>query len=75
MIKTPLKKVNKSYTTVLFMWFLMLLVYVSLLLFVFPCKFTFLKGFIYSVPIYGELVVLFVGLICVDIFGAYDLYV
>ena len=39
MIKTPLKKVNKSYTTIIFMWFLMLSVYVTLTLFVFPCKF------------------------------------
>lgn len=39
MIKTPLKKVNKSYTTVYFMWLLMGLVYIFLLLFVFPCKY------------------------------------
>ncbi len=41
MIKTPLKKVNKSFTTVYFMWLLMGLVYTFLLLFVFPCKFVF----------------------------------
>ena len=38
MIKTPLKRVPKSFTTVLFMWFLMSAVYVLLMLFVFPCK-------------------------------------
>lgn len=46
MIKTPLKKVNKSYTTIIFMWFLMLSVYVSLTLFVFPCKFFNLTNFL-----------------------------
>lgn len=38
MLKQPLKKVNQAYTTVFFMWFLMICVYVLLLLFVFPCK-------------------------------------
>lgn len=41
MIKTPLKKVNKSFTTIIFMWFLMLSVYSTLTLFVFPCKSTY----------------------------------
>lgn len=36
MIKTPLKKVNKSYTTILFMWFLMFIVYISITLLIFP---------------------------------------
>jgi len=36
MIKAPLKKVQKNYTTVIFMWFLMLLVYITSLLFIFP---------------------------------------
>lgn len=39
MIKTPLKKVNKSYTTILFMWFLMFIVYISITLLIFPCKY------------------------------------
>ena len=38
MIKAPLKKVQKNYTTVIFMWFLMLLVYITCLLFIFPRK-------------------------------------
>lgn len=36
MLKQPLKKVAKAYTTVFFMWFLMVVVYILLLLFVFP---------------------------------------
>ena len=39
MLKPPLKKVSKSYSTVLLMWFLMISVYAALSLFVFPCKF------------------------------------
>lgn len=39
MLKQPLKKVAKAYTTVFFMWFLMTAVYVLLLLFVFPRKY------------------------------------
>lgn len=36
MIKTPLKKVNKSFTTVVFMWFLMFVVYTAITLMIFP---------------------------------------
>lgn len=39
MIKTPLKKVNRAFTTVFFMWLLMFCVYIALSLFIFPCKF------------------------------------
>ncbi len=38
MIKTPLKKVNKSFTTVVFMWFLMFVVYTAITLMIFPRK-------------------------------------
>ena len=38
MIKTPLKKVNKSITTVVFMWFLMFVVYTAITLMIFPRK-------------------------------------
>jgi len=41
MIKTPLKKVSQTYTTVVFMWFLMLLVYSTITLMIFPCKFLY----------------------------------
>jgi hypothetical protein len=57
------------------MWFLMLLVYINLLLFVFPCKLQNFAYFFYSVPIHGRLVILFVGVIRVDIFGAYAVHV
>lgn len=38
MLKPPLKKVERSYLTVCFMWFLMFSVYTALTIFVFPCK-------------------------------------
>lgn len=43
MIKTPLKKVNKSFTTVVFMWSLMFLVYTAITLMIFPRKYSFIK--------------------------------
>ena len=36
--KQPMKKLHKNYTTVMFMWFLMALVYVAAFLFIFPRK-------------------------------------
>jgi hypothetical protein len=38
MLKTPLKLVTRSYTTALFMWFLMIFVYGNLVLLYFPSK-------------------------------------
>jgi len=40
MVKTPLKKVNSSYKTVMFMWFLMFLIYTAITLMIFPRKFS-----------------------------------
>lgn len=74
MIKTPLKKVNKTFTTVFFMWFLMSAVYASLILFVFPCK-KILFNFVFSDTKLSRCDLLLFGYVFFDLFDSFHLYV
>jgi hypothetical protein len=63
MVKTPMKKVNKTYTTVFFMWFLMFTVYAAIILFIFPRKLHFHLHLVYP---YMEAQILFcLSLFCI----------